>query len=140
MSFVTPYFSPIHLTLFLEQTSGSPLDYPYHFLLQRSILFGFQLEKPYIFPHIRLFFNPLSAIELWDLEYTDSAFIAETNAWTASSLVNPSIKYYVCGTSWLLGGYSILGNKNFTKKILKLFIRRHGRPIFRKNLHWTPTS
>jgi len=48
--------------------------------------------------------------ELWDLESNDAKFIDEVSAWYASSLVTPNVKHSLCSTTYLMGGYDILGN------------------------------
>ena len=51
--------------------------------------------------------------ELWDLEYNDAQFVTEVSAWTATSLVNSAIKYYVCAGTYVMGGYNVLGKQLF---------------------------
>jgi len=47
--------------------------------------------------------------ELWDLEYNDARFIQEVDAWSATLLLKPGVKYSLCSTTYIMGGYGVLG-------------------------------
>jgi len=50
-----------------------------------------------------------SSWELWDLELNGAGFLDEVSAWSATSLTKAGIKYYLCGNTYLMGGYGVLG-------------------------------
>jgi hypothetical protein len=50
-----------------------------------------------------------SVSELWDLEYNGDQLVAEVDAWSATLLINPKIKTYNCGGTYVMGGFNVLG-------------------------------
>jgi len=58
--------------------------------------------------------TPSIATELWDLEYTGSAFVTEVSAWSCPLLVGTQ-KYSVCANGdYVMGGYDIMGGSGTT--------------------------
>ena len=47
---------------------------------------------------------------LHDLEYNNACFLNEAALWNANELVTAGTLSSVCSTTYLLGGYNILGN------------------------------